>query len=169
MKKRWIVFLLSVSFLFVTACNASQEPKITIEAVVSHLSDEEFEDVGTNGLDNPAKDDFRKFTFDFEVEHSSQVKRKVDFPKDISWREAVNTIDHNKNRYWSGNSLEQNNERENFADYEFEFIFYSKGLNEEVIKTAFNSIVFELYLDPEKGESIKNEYKVSDVIKFDSN
>ncbi|OIJ14252.1 hypothetical protein BKP35_07055 [Anaerobacillus arseniciselenatis] len=168
MKNLWMLFLLSVLLLFTSACNISQEQKITNEAVVSQLSEEEFEDVGTHGLDNPTIDDFRKFTFSFEVEHSPETTRKAEFPTLNSWREAINTID-NKERYLFGDGYGQNNDAENFAEYGREFVFYSKGLNEEEIRKAFNSIVILLYLDTEKGESIEREYKIGDLIKFDSN
>ena len=163
-----MLFYLSVLLSFTTACNISQEPIITIEAVVSQLSEEELQDVGTHGLDNPTIDDFRKFTFNFEVEHSPKTTLKVDFPKRNSWREAINIID-NIDRYWFGNSYEQNNDGKNFAKYGSEFVFYSKGLNEEEIRKAFKSIMLELHLETEKEESIEKEYKVSDLIKFDNN
>lgn len=164
-----MIFFLSVLLLFTTACNISQEPIITIEAVVSQLSEEEFKNVGIRGLDNPTIDDFRKFTFNFEVEHSLKTTRKVDFPERKSWREAINTIDNNKDRYWFGDSYEQNNDGENFAKYGSEFVFYSKSLNEEEIRKAFNSIMLEIRLDTGKEESIEKEYKVSDLMKFDNN
>ncbi|WP_456278906.1 fructose-bisphosphate aldolase [Bacillus sp. AK128] len=168
MRKLWMLLFLSFLLFFTTACNISQEPKITIEAVVSKLSEEEFDYFGTHGLDNPTKDDFRKFTFDFEVEHSTEIIRKVEFPERKSWKEAINTIDNNKDRYWFGEGNSQNNDSENFASYGSEFVFYSKGLSEEEIINAFNSIILELYLDTEEGESITSEYNVGDLIEFDT-
>lgn len=168
MKRLWMLFILSFLLLVVTACGYSQEPEITIEAVVAQLSEEEFDYAGTHGLDNPTRDDFRKITIDFEVEHAAKTTRNVEFPKGDSWREALDTVDNNK-RYWSGKSYKQNNDSENFARYEKEVVFYSKGLNEDEIRKIFNSINFELYLDAEEGESMAREYKVGDLIKFDNN
>ncbi|WLR51880.1 fructose-bisphosphate aldolase [Bacillus tianshenii] len=167
MKNLWVVLFLSILLLMTSACNNSEKQKIIIEAAVSELSEEEFEYVGTRGLDNPAIEDFRKFTFHVEVEHSPKAKRKVELPTHNSWREAINTID-NKDRYWFGDGYE-NNDSENFAEYGEEFVFYSKGLNEEEIKKAFSSLVISIHLETEKGESMEREYKVGDIIQFNSN
>ncbi|MFN7252867.1 MAG: fructose-bisphosphate aldolase [Anaerobacillus sp.] len=167
MKKLWTLCFLIILLLLATACNNLQEPKITIEAIVSQLSEEEYDYVGTYGLEKPTKDDFRKFTFIFEVQHSTKFSRKVEFPIGGSWREAVNTID-NKERYWFGDGYEQNIDGENIAKYESEFVFYSKGLNDEDIRKAFNSIILELYLDAEEGESLEKEYIVSELVRFNN-
>lgn len=163
MRKIWILFILSCLLLFATACHNSQEPEITIEAFVTQLSEEEFEYEET-GLDNPSIDDFRKFTFNFDVKHSPNIERKVVFPEQKIWREAINTID-NKDRYWFGEGYEQNNDDENFARYNNEIVIYSKGLNDKEIKEAFNSVIFELSLETKK-EIIEKNYKVSDLIEL---
>ncbi|WP_245736076.1 fructose-bisphosphate aldolase [Virgibacillus subterraneus] len=168
MKKLCFLFWLLVLVLFVAACSHTQEPKTTTEAVISQLSKEEFDNVGTTGLNNPKKDDFLKFTFNFEVEHAANITRKVEFPKRKSWKEAVNSID-DKDRFWFGEGYEENSDGENFARYKSEFVFYSKGLNEEEIRKAFNSITLKLYLDIEEGETFEKEYKVSDLVKFNNN
>lgn len=167
MKKIWVLLILLTLFLLATACSNTEEQKTTIEATISQLSNEEFDSIGTHELDNPTKDDFRKFTFNFELEHSADIQRKVEFPLRNSWKEAINSID-DKDRYWFGDGYEQNNDSENFATYHQEFVFYAKGLNEDEIRKAFNSITFEVYLDIE-GENVKKEYKVSDLIEYNNN
>ncbi|MBP3951747.1 fructose-bisphosphate aldolase [Bacillus sp. YZJH907-2] len=164
-----MLVVLSFLFLTVNACINSQDPKITVEAVVSHLSDEEFDEVGLHGLEDPSKDGSRKFTIDFEVEHSSTITSKVEFPRNGSWQEAINSIDSNRDRYWFGEGYEQNNDDANVARYYREFVFYSKGLDKQEISEAFNSIIIDLYLDKEEGDSIEKEYKVSDLVEFDEN
>lgn len=169
LRKIWLLVVPSFIFLIVTACINSQDPKITVEAVVSHLSDEEFDEVGLHGLEDPSKDDFRKFTFNFEVEHSSTITSKVEFPKNESWKKAINSIDSNRDRYWFGEGYEQNNDDANVARYYREFVFHSKGLNEQEMSEAFHSISINLYLDIEEGDSIEKEYKVSDLVEFANN
>ncbi|WP_171038164.1 hypothetical protein [Aquibacillus sediminis] len=55
MKKFLALFFISVLILFLTACNSRQEQESKVDAIVSPLSDEEYNDVETHGLDNPTK------------------------------------------------------------------------------------------------------------------
>lgn len=165
MKKLLMLFIVSFLLSVSTACNYSQEPKITFKAVVSQLSEEDFEDVGIHGIENLTKEDFRKFTFNFEIKHHSNYTRKIEFPKRGIWREAINSIDDN-DRYYFGSGYNQNNDSENFAEYNSEFVFYSKGLNEEEIRNVFKLIVFEIYLATDEGEIIEKEYKVNNLIEL---
>jgi hypothetical protein len=167
MKRLWGLLILLALFLLATGCGNTEGQKTTVEATISQLTQVEFESVGTHGLDNPIKDDFRKFTFNFEIEHAANVERKVEFPLRNSWKEAINSID-DKERYWYGGGHEQNNNSENLATYHQVLVFYSKGLNEDEMREAFNSINTEVYLDLD-GETDIKEYKVSDLIEFDNN
>lgn len=167
MKKLWMLIYLSVLFLIASACNNSQEPQIIVEAVVSELNEDEYDYVGTKGLEDPRKEDFRKFTFNFEVKHATNALRKVEFPERNIWKEAINTIDSNKGRYWFGGGHDENTDNEGIARYRSEFVFYSKGLNEEEIRQAFNSISLELYLDTQE-EIIEEEYKIRSLIQFNN-
>ncbi|MDX8365652.1 fructose-bisphosphate aldolase [Cytobacillus sp. IB215665] len=121
-----MLLFLSVLILLIAACNHLQVPTIEIEALVSKLSEEEYDYVGTHGLDNPTKDDFRKFTFDFAVEHSTKTTRKFEFPERSIWKETTNKIDNLQDRYWFGKGYSRNNDSEHFANYVCEFVFLLK-------------------------------------------
>ncbi|WP_410511521.1 hypothetical protein PaeBR_15740 [Paenibacillus sp. BR2-3] len=75
---RGLISILTV-VLFSASCNNFPEPEITVEALVSILSNEQYSEVGTQGLINPTKDHFRKLEFNFEVKHSSNTK--IEFPQ----------------------------------------------------------------------------------------
>lgn len=163
MKKSMFLFFLFSILLITTACSFRAEPTTTIEAAISQLTEDEFEIVGTHGLENPQIDDFRKFTFNVEV--NDVAGHKVDFTFSDSWKEAIDSFDAT-DRYWFGGGSEQNNEGENVVKHAQEFVFYSKGLNEESMREALNIIIFEISMDND-GKIEKEEYKVGDLVEFD--
>lgn len=163
MKKLSILICLLGMFLITSACSNQEEPITTIGAIISQLTKDEYESVGTHELDNPQIDDFRKFTFNVDVNHAAG--QKVEFILSDSWKDAINSSDAT-DRYWFGGGSEQNNEGSNVASYVQEFVFYSKELNEESIRAAFNSINFKVNIDIE-GEIETEEYKVGDLIEFE--
>ncbi|MCC5804318.1 fructose-bisphosphate aldolase [Rossellomorea vietnamensis] len=137
-------------------------------AVISYINDEEYKELSTEGLDHPSKNDFRKFTFTLNIEHSEDViKRDITFPDDQVWKKTIDTIDGQK-RYWVGKGNEQNNEDENVVTYYREFIFYSKGLTNKDIKKALNTIEFEVYIETEVGTPTEETYRVGDYIEVPS-
>ncbi|BAK16242.1 fructose/tagatose bisphosphate aldolase [Solibacillus silvestris StLB046] len=162
MKKLLFLFCLFSILHITTACSNQDEPITTIEAAISQLTEDEFESVGTHELKNPLIDDFRKFTFNVEVDNVAG--QKVEFSFSDSWKDAIDSFD-TTDRYRFGGGSEQNNVGENVAKHAQEFVFYSKGLNEESMKEALNTIIFEVNIDND-GEITTKEYKVGDLVEF---
>lgn len=162
MKKFTFLLCLFSVLLITTACSFQGEPNTTIEAVISHLKEDEFERVGTQELENPQIDDFRKFTINVEV--NDVAGQKVQFAFSDRWKEAIDSVDAT-DRYWFGGGSEQNNEGENVAKHAQEFIFYSKGLNEELMREALNTIIFEVSINND-GEIATEQYKIGDLVEF---
>lgn len=163
MKKTIFLFVVFSVLFILTACSFRAEPTTSIEAIISPLTEDEFERVGTHELENPHIDDFRKFTLNVEV--NNVAGQKVHFAFSDSWKEALDSLDAT-DRYWFGGGGEQNNESENFAKHTQEFFFYSKGLNEGLIREALNTIIFEVRID-NGGEIVTEEYKVGDLVEFE--
>ncbi|WML46748.1 fructose-bisphosphate aldolase [Neobacillus sp. PS3-34] len=157
-----IFFLFLVLILIpVVACGKIQEPKLTIKAQISTLSKNEFNYIDTKGFDNPIRGEFRKFTFDFDMEHSDD-SRKIDIP---SFSDLVNKrIDNARVLHATG--VEQDNKGENFAKYTTEFVFYSKGLSEDEIREAFSSDVITVSWIAKNGKHITKRFIIGDLIKF---
>ncbi|MFJ7513333.1 fructose-bisphosphate aldolase [Peribacillus simplex] len=154
--------LILISFV---GCNNIQEPNITIEAQISKLSKKEFNTIGTQGYDNPIKNDFRKFTFNLYMEHTDQItSRTIDIPNDLE--KLINTVD--RERYLYGNGNEKDNKNENFAKYTKEFVFYSKGLSEDEIKKAFDSAIITVSWVTKEGKTITKEFVIGDLIKLNN-
>ena len=81
-------------------------------------------------------------------------------------KQVLNEIDGNS-RYWYGSWSSQDNESENFATYDQEFVFYAKGLSDDDIKQAFSNEKIIVSWTKHNNEQIKKEYNLSDLIKFD--
>jgi LPS O-antigen subunit length determinant protein (WzzB/FepE family) len=156
---------LAVLLVSAVACSKTEEPKIEVAAIIAKLSEEQFDDIGTNGLENLTIDDFRKLTFNFKMEHSPEKSFKVNFPDDTSWKQAINSIDE-LDRYWFGEFSKHADDMENAVSYNGEFIFYSKGLSEDEMRKAFDSIIINVSMTTEEGNSYEKEYIISDLIEF---
>ena len=139
MKKWSFIYGILLCVVLLTACN-DQAPEIVIEATISPVSAEEYKNIGaTKDLNEPKQEDFKIFEFNFDMEHTNSMKeRKIDMYNFENLKQALNEIDGNS-RYWYGSWSSQDNESENFATYDQEFVFYAKGLSDDDIKQAFSN------------------------------
>ncbi|WP_059170505.1 hypothetical protein [Bacillus sp. FJAT-27445] len=135
---------------------SSLEPKVSIKAKVSKLTDEQYGEVGTTGLENPQKDDFRYFTFNLKTSDSEKAIQKIDFPIASVFKRAIDNID-GKERYWYGNGY-----RNPDGEEHWESVFYSKGLSEVQIRKAFDLMFLAVHFT-----NGKKEYKLGDYLQIE--
>lgn len=165
--KRFIiisVILLSASLIIIACSTATtkDEPEISLKFDVSDLTDKEFESVGTEGLENATKNDFKNIEFTLDVKQSNKISnRKIIIP-DI--KKIANSYD--RDRYWYGQGYQQDNPQEVSANYGYKFVFYSKGLDNQAIKNIFNSAEVKVSWTANSGDNEKRVFKLGDVIKF---
>ena len=159
--KRFLFLLIGLCTVLV-ACN-STEPEIEVNTNISNISAEEFNNLGvTDVYGEVSKSDFKKLTFDFSMQHDDSVERKIEMFD--NWRELLNNYD-GLERYWTGNNTSQDNPEDNFAEYHYDIILYSKGLNEEDIKGIFSDA--SLYVEWIKNDEKQSKtYVISDTITF---
>ncbi|CAM4480021.1 hypothetical protein [Paenibacillus tarimensis] len=138
------------------ACGKKQELEVSIEASVLPLTDEQYEEVGTSGLENPVKEDFRKVTV--HVEANQIPEPGIEAPSMEEWKHYINAYDRT-DRMLYGNFTNTP------ASHTSEFVIYSKGLSEEDIKKAFSTLTIKIPADSENGQS--GVYYVSDYFVFD--
>ncbi|MFJ7182749.1 hypothetical protein [Lysinibacillus xylanilyticus] len=169
MKKLSLIFAVLVCLVILTACN-DKAPLIEIEAKVSPVSDEEYRKIGATGdLIEPKQEDFKIFEFNFNMEHTDSVKeRKIEMYKFENLPQVLNGID-DITRFWNGGGYIQDNESEDFATYHYEFVFYTKGLNDDDIRKAFNNEKITVSWTNNKNEQVEKEYNISNLIEFSSN
>jgi hypothetical protein len=135
--KRLIILTLLIVSITLTACNVKSEvdPSIAIKFSASELSDDEYDSIGREGLENPTKADFRNIEFTLDVKNFDEITdRSISVP-DLKQVVMSNASD----RYWFGSSSQQDNSEENFAHYEYRFVLYTKGLEEQGIRDIFKS------------------------------
>lgn len=166
--KRFITsfaFLLIVS-LIITACNTTKvkdNPEINVQFIVSGLTDKEFESVGTEGFENPTKDDFKNIEFTLDVKQSNKISNRKIIMPDIKRL----TYSHDIQRYRFGQSYSQDNSQDNFAKYGENFMFYSKGLHEQDIRNIFKSAEVKVSWTTKDGNNEERFFKLGDIIQFE--
>lgn len=166
MKTSRFIYAILLCIVLLTACN-DQALEIAIEASISPVSAEEYKNIGaTKDLNEPKQEDFKIFEFDFDMEHTNSVKeRKVDMYNFKNVQQILDKIDGNS-RYWYGSWSSQDNESENFATYNQDFVFYAKGLSDDAIKQAFSNEKIIVSWTNDHNEQITKEYNLSDLINF---
>ena len=169
MKKIRLTLAMFVCVILLTACNSS-DPLIRIEAKLSPVNDEQYRKIGaTKDLIDPKPEAFKVYNFNFYMKHHDSLKdRKIEMYNFGDSMQAVNNID-SRSRYWNGGWSSQDNESQNFASYDHEFILYTKGLSEDEIRKAFSNEKISVSWTNNKNEQIKKEYNLSDLLKFSSN
>lgn len=162
MNKKMFVFLLITLTFILSACESLNEPQITIEAKVATLTTDEFKSVGTKGLDNPTKEDFRKLTFKLHVQHLPEFQLTVNTPEE-RWRKNINQVDE-QTRYWFGSGSKRDDDE--IVEYIDEFVIYTKGLSDQDIKDAYKGSVYTLTWMSHEGVIDEKVFSVSDVMEF---
>lgn len=146
------------------ACN-NTEPEIQVETIISNITSEEFNSLGgTEEYGEFTQKDFKKLNFDFSMQHDEGTERKIEMFD--YWRDSLNNYD-GLERYWTGYRTSLDNPEENFAEYHYDLIFYSKGLSKQDIKGIFNESTLRVeWINNEVTQS--KTYIIGDTITFKS-
>lgn len=145
-----------------TSISNISEPKVSITSEISTLTALEYLTVGTASIENPTKDDFRKFTFKLYVENSDEIEsRKISLP---DYHELFND-DRSGGKYWYGSNMKQDNEGATTAEYTYDIMLFTRDISNDDIINVLNSedvIVSWTY----KGETNKILYRIGDITEF---
>lgn len=170
-KNTKIVISLIIGMLIIILCGLfynngiQKEVSFTSSFDIHKLTDKEYEEVGTSRLDNPIKDDFRKALLSVKMQHTSKIEnREIIVPTMSELKDNINSYDIE--RYWFGDSYERDNESEDVAEYVYEFVFYSKGLNNNDIKRLASNLKISVNWMGVDGNEQKENYLLSDIINF---
>ena len=163
--KKLTVFILILVIISIglTACNEIKvdDPAITIEFHATELTDDDYGSIGTEGLENPKKEDFRNVEFTLVVKHSNDITDRNIVVPDI--RQVV--ISNAPNRYWFGSSM-QDSAQDNFAQYGYSFVLYTKGLDEQGIRDIFDPEEVRIAYTDKNDVYQEEVYRLSDILEF---
>lgn len=139
-----------------------QKPIVKVVAEVTHLSQEEFERIGTHGIEHPSIEDFRQFNFKVELLKTDRITKKELFVPDIKEFKRILA-----GRYWFGNKAYQNNDGENFSIAERNFVMYYRGLTDDQFKDLLNSVEFHtVWVSDNTDLQTFKAYKLNDYLVF---
>lgn len=158
-----MIFLCIVLVLNLVGCKSEDYVYIETNFVISNLSDEDFQEIGTTNETN-TKEDYKKLKLVLDMKHGKEItNRKVYVPSQDHFKELLNTYD-NEEHYLFGNSTCIDNSSENLAYYEINIIMYTKNLDDNDIKNIFKSEEISIsYLDKNHIQQTKI-IKLSDLI-----
>ncbi|KGK91874.1 hypothetical protein DP73_00650 [Desulfosporosinus sp. HMP52] len=163
LNKTLIIFLTTMIFLSLSACSKkNNEPNVGITAEIISVTDQQFQGIGTSGIKDPAKEDFKIFTFKLDEENSKNIKNRrilvPDFKKIFE--------DTKDDLYWFGNSYIRDNGNENTAEYLYEITLYTRGLDEDFLRKILNSNEVIISWLAEDGQQKEKRIKVGDLAVF---
>jgi hypothetical protein len=163
---RWILGVLTLIIILLGAGSLSAKsnisPQVDIIASISHLTQEDYERVGTNSINDPTIDDFRYFKLRVEIKNSKYVSHKeLEVPEISNFKKLITT-----NRYWFGNEVYQNNDGENLSLAETNFVIYFRGLNEEQLKEILGPLKIHIGWVSREGNKTEKEYILKDFLTF---
>lgn len=139
-----------------------KEPTITINFNISKLTEDKFNRLERVNYEDSGISDFRILTYKVDMKQSNGItSRKIVIP-DIE--KVINTID--KMRVIQMTGWEQDNSEEKFALYNYEFIYYSKGLNDEDVKKALSSKVITVSWETINGKATTKKFNVGNKTKI---
>lgn len=154
-----IIILLGVGSI---SAKSNLSPQVDVVASISRLTQEDYERVGTNSINDPTIDDFRYFKLRVEIKNSKYVNHKeLEVPK-------INTLSDllTRDRFWFGNEVYQNNDGENVSLAETNFVIYNRGLNEKQLKEILGPLKINIGWVSREGNTIEKEYLLKDFLTF---
>ena len=143
---------------------ALPEP-VFISTIISGITLEDYKETANDNTEAPNLNDFRKIQFKLYIEYPNNIKnKKVEIPN----LEMLKISDE-ENRLRGGSTFERNNEAENFAVYEYEFIFDVKGLNDDDIKNMLNSRETSVSWVDSNNYTFEYNYNIGEITEFANN
>lgn len=156
-----VLIIMIIAIVFYKKENV-EEPTITIKFNISKLTEDEFNRLERVNYEDSGISDFRILTYKVDMKQSNGItSRKIVIP-DIE--KVINTIDKTRVIHMTG--WEQDNAEENFANYSYEFIYYSKGLNDEDVKKALSSKVVTVSWETIDGKATTKRFNVGNLTKI---
>lgn len=170
--KRFLICALIVGLILGSECIFTnrtttiqvQTPKINIIAKVNHLSQNEFERIGTKGIQNPKIDDFRNFSLKIEITNGRNVTKKdLIVPNNYMFKQILTS-----DLYWFGNEMYQNNDGQDLSLAERNFVLYYRELTDDKLKQLLGPLEFHIGWVNRNGDEISKYYRLGDYLIFDS-
>jgi len=156
-----IVIFIIIIIVFYQKENV-EEPTITINFHISKLMEDEFNKLERVNYEDSPIDDFRILTYKVDMKHSHGItSRKIVVP-DIE--KVINAIDETRVIHMTG--WEQDNAVENFVTYNYEFVYFSKGLSDEDVKKALSSKFITISWETMNGKGTTKKFNVGALTKI---
>lgn len=156
--------MISVILLSLTVCSSKEniEPSISITAEITSVNEQQFQAIGTTGIEKPCKNDFEIFKFCLHEKDYNNLKNRESLVPDF--KKIFNN--YRDDLYWFGHSSIQDNENINLAKYSYDITLYRRGLDEASLRKILNSKEVTISWSTEDGQQKKKSYKVGDLLRF---
>lgn len=140
------------------------DPQINVKFNISNLNDEQYLYVGTKGIDNPTKNDFKNIEFTLDVKNSDEISNRNITVPDLK----TVICSYDKSRYWFGDYGIDDTPVHKYAQYSSKSVFYSRGLTEQDIKNIFNSSEVKISWTRSDGKDEEKIIKLGEISQFKS-
>lgn len=155
--------LVCILMFVLSGCGLEKKPDIQLSVEVNHLTDEEYSFVGTSGIENSNKSDFRVFLFKLRIDNLDNLSdRSIVVPR---FEAAFNQFD-GEHRLWFGNTLEQDNDNEDFAIFEKNYTLFVRGLDEKDFRDMLNEFNVECSWRNAEGVNETQTFNLAEELVF---
>lgn len=158
MKKNILAFLLLSSLLLILACSYKAEPIITVKFNITDLTELQYSQIVTYGLNDPKKEDFKVINFSVHISNLKDFSNvKTNFPSLDQIYKTANSS--HIERLWCFYPT--------FSPKDStKFVLYCKGLDENDLKKLFGSLKVNVSWDSKSGEHNEKSLSVDNYINF---
>lgn len=160
LKKIFSSFILATISLCLVSCLGG-EPKISVTANISDISDDTFATMATSEISKPSKEDFKQLSFKLNIKNPSGMKEKSislpNFKEDI--KSFSDTI------YCD----EDSNSTEGSSGYVYtdDIILFTRGINTDNLKNIFSKSKLTITWTDKDGNDKSEEFIISDILTFE--
>ncbi len=160
----WALVLLAacviVTGTLVACSHGKEKPDIQVQASLKSLTEKEYTQVGTAGIEQPVIDDFKRLYI--QIDAQNITNRTIYFPS-VQEVSSLLTLDI----YWYGNYTSQDNASEDFAYYCIDAVLYTRNTTLEEIRNKLNNLKIDISYENEQGKVKSETYSLGDLLVCD--
>lgn len=164
--KKVIMALMVLLSVMVTGCSAKQEevkePEVNLNITVEALSEAEYADTGTEGIENPDISDFAKITVELNMNNmvpGTERTVKMTALKNIMAETGIGA-------HWYSSGSSSNNADEDFSAFKVTNVVFRRDVTDDELKNMFDGYNAVVTYTAADGEVVEETLAFIDAVQF---
>ncbi|GAA0180850.1 hypothetical protein SH2C18_34730 [Clostridium sediminicola] len=165
MKRTFPILILALIVVLVLSGCTQSKPVITIDGILRTITEEEYENIYTDDIENPQIENFKYYELRVKGNNLKNIElRDVIVPEFKYISKELN--EYNSDIWALGNTLIQDNTNEDFFVYEYKVLLNMTEITADELKDVLDEFEVKVHIETKDGYEIKEEYNLGEELKL---